>query len=173
MYLRQSNQKRADGSVLSHLQIAESVWDPVKKRSRVRIVYNCGRSDDPAAAERLRRLASSILRRCAPEELVDRDPSMRVADAWPYGDLYVLEQLWRRVGLPDLIAELAGDRKVEFSIERALFAMVAQPRLRAVFEALLPRAMACRGRADRGLRGAGGASPVSGDGLPGGAQGGA
>ena len=125
MYLRQSNQKRADGSVLSHLQIAESVWDPVKKRSRVRIVYNCGRSDDPAAAERLRRLASSILRRCAPEELVDRDPSMRVADAWPYGDLYVLEQLWRRVGLPDLIAELAGERKVEFSIERALFAMVA------------------------------------------------
>ena len=54
-YLRQSNQKRADGSVLSHLQIAESVWDPVKKRSRVRIVHNCGRSDDPAAAERLRR----------------------------------------------------------------------------------------------------------------------
>ena len=117
--------KRADGSVLSHLQIAESIWDPVKKRSRVRIVYNCGRSDDPAAAERLRRLASSILRRCAPEELVDRAPSMRVADAWPYGDLYVLEQLWRRVGLPDLIAELAGERKVEFSIERALFAMVA------------------------------------------------
>ena len=36
MYLRQSNQKRADGSVLSHLQIAENVWDPVKKRSRVR-----------------------------------------------------------------------------------------------------------------------------------------
>ena len=50
---------------------------------------------------------------------------MRVADAWPYGDVYVLEQLWRRVGLPDLIAALAGERKVEFSIERALFAMVA------------------------------------------------
>ena len=29
------------------------------------------------------------------------------------------------MGLPDLIAELAGERKVEFSIERALFAMVA------------------------------------------------
>ena len=27
MYLRQSNQERADGSVLSHLQIAESVWN--------------------------------------------------------------------------------------------------------------------------------------------------
>ena len=27
MYLRQSKQTRADGSTLSHLQIAESVWD--------------------------------------------------------------------------------------------------------------------------------------------------
>ena len=34
MYLRQSSQKRVDGSVLSHLQIAENVWDPVKKRKR-------------------------------------------------------------------------------------------------------------------------------------------
>ena len=69
MYLRQSKQKRADGSVLSHLQIAENVWDPEKKRSRVKILYNCGRSDDPKATERLRRLARSILKRCSPEEL--------------------------------------------------------------------------------------------------------
>ena len=125
MYLRQSNQKRADGSVLSHLQLAENVWDPVNKRSRVRIVYNCGRSDDPKAAERLRRLARSILKRCSPEELIAADPGLRVVDAWPYGDVYVLERLWRRVGLPELIGELAGPRKFEFPVERALFAMVA------------------------------------------------
>ena len=125
MYLRQTKQKRADGSVLSHFQIAENVWDPVKKRSRVRIVYNCARSDDPKSGERLRRLARSILKRCSPEELVAHDPALRVVDAWPYGDLYVLEHLWRRVGLPELIAELVGNRKFEFSIERALFAMVA------------------------------------------------
>ena len=123
MYLRQSNQKRADGSVLSHLQIAENVWDPVKKRSRVRIVYNCGRVGDPRSAERLRRLARSILKRCSPEEFVAGDPGLRVVDTWPYGDVYVLEHLWRRVGLPELIAERAG--KLEFPIERALFAMVA------------------------------------------------
>ena len=125
MYLRQSNQKRADGSVLSHLQIAENVWDPVKKRSRVRILHNCGRSDDPKAAERLRRLARSILKRCSPEELVADDPSLRVVDTWPYGDVYVLEHLWRRAGMPELISESLDNRKFEFSIERALFAMVA------------------------------------------------
>ena len=125
MYLRQSNQKRADGSVLSHLQIAENVWDPVKKRSRVRIIHSCGRSDDPKAGERLRRLARSILKRCSPEELVPDDSSLRVVDSWPYGDVYVLEHLWRRVGVPELIEELLEGRKLEFSVERALFAMVA------------------------------------------------
>ena len=125
MYLRQSNQKRADGSVLSHLQIAENVWDPVKKRSRVRIIHSCGRSDDLKATERLRRLARSILKRCSPEELAAEDPSLRVVDTWPYGDVHVLEHLWREVGLPELIGELLDNRKFEFSIERALFAMVA------------------------------------------------
>ena len=125
MYLRQSTQKRADGSTLRHLQIAENVWDPAKKRSRVRILYNCGRADDPKATERLRRLARSILKRCSPEELVAADPGLTVADAWPYGDVYVLQRLWERAGLPALIAEQAGSTALEFSVERALFAMVA------------------------------------------------
>ena len=125
MYLRQSTQKRADGSTLRHLQIAENVWDPAKKRSRVRILYNCGRADDPKATERLRRLARSILKRCSPEELVAADPGLTVADAWPYGDVYVLQRLWERAGLPALIAEQAGSSPLEFSVERALFAMVA------------------------------------------------
>lgn len=125
MYLRESRQKRADGSFVSHLQLAENVWDRQKKRSRVHVVCNCGRSDDPKVAERLRRLARSILKRCSPEEIVADDPSWRLIDAWPYGDVYVLEQLWRRVGFPELIAEHAERRNFGFSLERALFAMVA------------------------------------------------
>lgn len=125
MYLRESHQKRADGSFLTHLQIAENVWDPQKRRSRVRIVYNCGRADDPVVAERLRRLARSILRRCSPEEIVTEDPSWRVVDAWPYGDVYVLERLWERLGMAELIGEVIAKRKFDFPVERALFAMVA------------------------------------------------
>ena len=125
MYLRQSSQKRADGSKLSHLQIAENVWDPAKKRSRVRILYNCGRADDPKATERLRRLARSILKRCSPEELAAADTGMKVVDAWAYGDVHALEALWRRVGLPELIGQIVDERKFEFSVERALFALVA------------------------------------------------
>jgi len=116
MYLRESRQKRADGSVLTHLQLAENLWDPAKKRAQVRILYNCGRADDPASTERLRRLARSILRRCAPEEIVAENPAWQVVNAWPYGDLYVLEQLWRRLGIGAVIDEVCGGRKFDFDV---------------------------------------------------------
>ena len=125
MYLRESRQKRADGSVLTHLQLAENVWDAEKRRARVQIVYNCGRADDAASTERLRRLARSILRRCAPEEIVADNPDWQVVNAWSYGDLYVLEQLWRQLGLPEVLASVLAGRKFDFDVERALFAMVA------------------------------------------------
>jgi hypothetical protein len=125
MYLRESRQKRVDGSVLTHLQLAENVWDPEKQRAQVKILYNCGRADDAASTERLKRLARSILRRCAPEEIVAENPSWQVVNAWPYGDLYVLEQLWQRLGIGEVIQEVCGARKFDFEVERALFAMVA------------------------------------------------
>jgi Transposase DDE domain len=125
MYLRESRQKRTDGSVLTHLQLAENLWDPEKRRARVKILYNCGRADDAASTERLKRLARSILRRCAPEEIVAENPSWQVVNAWPYGDLYVLEQLWQRLGIGEVIEEICDGRKFDFDLERALFAMVA------------------------------------------------
>jgi hypothetical protein len=125
MYLRETRQKRADGSLVTHLQLAESVWNPGKKRSEVRIIYNCGRADDPQSAERLRQLARSILKRCAPEEIVAQAPQWRLIDAWPFGALYVLEAIWHRLGIDEVIAQQLAYHKVDFAVERALFAMVA------------------------------------------------
>jgi hypothetical protein len=125
MYLRDTHQKRADGSVVTHLQLAESVWNPHKKRSEVRIVSNCGRADAPQSAERLRTLARSILKRCAPEEIGEQAPQWRLMDAWPYGALYVLEAIWHRLGIAEIIEQHLGDRHLDFAVERALFALVA------------------------------------------------
>jgi len=125
MYLRQTKQRRADGTVITHYQLAQSVWNRDKKRSETRIIHNCGRVDDPEVVERLRRLARGILRRCSPEELAASGPGWRALDAWPFGHVYVLEELWRRLGIADVIEKQAVGRKLEFSVERALFAMVA------------------------------------------------
>ena len=37
----------------------------------------------------------------------------------------MLEQLWRRLGIGEVIAEICGARKFDFDVERALFAIVA------------------------------------------------
>ena len=125
MYLRESKQKRADGSVVTYLQLAENVWNAEKRRSETRILCNCGRADDTAVTERLRRLAKSILRRCSPEEIVAEEGTWRVVCAWPYGGTYALEALWQRLGISEVITEQARARRLGFDVERALFAMVA------------------------------------------------
>ena len=124
MYLRESRQKLANGT-LTHLQLVESVWNPAKRRSEIRIVFNCGRAGDPAVTERLRRLAHSILRRCSAEEIVAGDGSWQLINAWPYGDAYVLQALWERLGLDEIVKAQVANRHFGFDMERALFAMVA------------------------------------------------
>jgi hypothetical protein len=125
MYLRESKHTRADGRVVRYLQLAENVWNAEKGRSQASIVHNCGRSDDPEVIERLRRLAGSILRRCSLEEIVAANGEWRLVCAWPYGDSYVLESLWKKLGIDRVIRQQAGSRAFEFDIERALFALVA------------------------------------------------
>ena len=125
MFLRESSQRRKTGETVTYLQFAESLWDPKTKRAQTRIVYNFGRADDPAVIERLRRLARSILRREQPEELAPASTSIRVVDCWPYGDLYVLNALWDRLGIRSIVENTAAAGRQRFPVERALFALVA------------------------------------------------
>jgi hypothetical protein len=124
MYLRESKQRRADGSVVTYLQLAENVWDSEKRRSQANIVWNCGRADDLEVVERLRRLAKSILRRASPEQIVADSEDWKLVCAWPLGDIHVLEGVWQRLGIADILRTQAGGR-FRFDVERALFAMVA------------------------------------------------
>jgi len=125
MFLRVSRQRLKSGKVIEHYQLAESVWQRKAKKARTSIVYNFGRLDDPAVVERMRKLAKSILRRCSPDDIVAEMPDWKVVDAWPYGPLHVVEELWRRVGLDKIIRKRTRGRRFGFDMERAAFAMVA------------------------------------------------
>ena len=118
MFLRESRQKLASGTVVSHYQLAESVWDKTTKRAKTRLIYSFGRAEDPKVTERLRKLAKSILRRCSPDEIVADDPSWKVVDAWPYGPVHVLEALWSRLGIPEVIGLQAQSRKLNFGTDQ-------------------------------------------------------
>jgi len=125
MFLRVSTQRRANGAVVKHFQIAESTWNRARQRAETRIIYNCGRADDPVTVEQLRGLARSIVRRCSPEEIAAGSPEFRLIDAWPYGPTYVLEQIWARLGMAEVLRQAQRGRRFGFSLERALFALIA------------------------------------------------
>ena len=44
MFLRTTKQKLKSGTELQHYQLAESIWDKKKKRSRTNIIYNFGQN---------------------------------------------------------------------------------------------------------------------------------
>lgn len=126
MYLRESKQRRADGSTVAYLQLAENVWNAERRRSEARVLLNCGRADDAAVTDRLRRLARSIMRRCSTDEIVSAAGGhWKLVCAWPYGDVYALEAIWQRLGIGQVIQAQSGARRMGFDVERALFAMVA------------------------------------------------
>jgi transposase len=130
MYMRTTQRRNADGSIIRYYQLAENVWDPKRACAVAKVVYNFGRADG-LDLEKLRRLAESILRVCGEERArVDATAGkvaddVKVRDAWPFGGVYVLEQLWRELRIDAVLARCADAKRTRQPFERALFAMVA------------------------------------------------
>jgi hypothetical protein len=98
---------------------------PPKKRSEVRLLENGGRAEDPQRAARLRQLARRLRTRGAPEAMVAQAPPWRLRAAWPFGALSVLEALWPRLSRAEVIAPQLAAPTVDWAVERALCARVA------------------------------------------------
>ncbi|MPZ12895.1 MAG: IS1634 family transposase [Chloroflexi bacterium] len=125
MYLRTTRRRNRDGSEARYLSLAHNVWDPKAGRSTVKILYNFGREDalDRAA---IRRLIGSLSRALEPgEALALQAPGLRFCESRPYGGSYLLDQLWRRLGVREILERLLRGRRLEAAAERVLFALVA------------------------------------------------
>jgi len=124
MYLRATQRKNADGSTVRYYQLAENQWDPKRGCAVAKVVYNFGRADD-VDAEKLRRLAKSILRVFSDETAIGAEPDVRMLDARPYGGLWALDRLWHELGIDRVLRKRLTGARGEQPLERALFAMVA------------------------------------------------
>ena len=125
MYLRTTTKRAADGTAVRYLQLAHNVWDPVTKRSVVRVLHHLGREDqvDPDAIRRLIRSLSRVLE--PGEALALSSPELRFLASRPYGGAWLLDRLWERLGIPGMLAEVLRGRRRDPAVERVLFAMVA------------------------------------------------
>lgn len=123
MYLRTTKRRNADGSEVRYYQLAENVWDPERGCAVAKVVYNFGRADE-VDGDKLRRLAKSILRVVGEQDGAEGN-DVHIRDTWPYGGVYVLEQLWAELGIGRELTSRARTKRTAEPFERALFSMVA------------------------------------------------
>jgi hypothetical protein len=124
MYLRITKRRNKDGTEVRYYQLAENEWNAGRGHAVAKVIYNFGRADeiDP---DDLRRLASSILRVVGDGSVAGDGVTIR--DAWPYGVVWVVEQIWKQLGVEGILRQHAGNHKpttVDHFV-RAIFAMVA------------------------------------------------
>jgi|SRR5882762_969036 len=125
MYLRSTPRRNKDGSEVRYLQLAHNVWDPQKRRSTVKVVYNFGR-EDATNREALQRLAASIARFLDPDAVLAASADgLAFTESRPLGGTWVLDALWSRLGIGKEMRRLLKGRRLDSSAERVVFALAA------------------------------------------------
>ncbi len=127
MYLRSTQRRRKDGSVVRYLQLAHN--RRTEGVTRAEVLLNLGR-EERLDVEGLRRLARSITRFTDPasEESAagaEAAEGLEVTDSRPLGGAWLLDALWRRLGVAGALASALGQRRFQTDVERVLFALVS------------------------------------------------
>jgi Transposase DDE domain len=130
--VRATTRRNKSGQTVRYLQLAHNEWDATAGVSRTKVLHSFGREDqlDRAAVERLVASLSKLLDPAraatltAPGDLV-------FSQARPIGGTYVLDALWRRLGLDAVMRRQLKGRRLDPRVERVLFALVANRALDA------------------------------------------
>jgi hypothetical protein len=123
MYLRRTQRKRGDGSVVGYLQLAHN--RRVGGVTRAEVLLNLGREDE-LDVDSLKRLASSIDRYTGADGALEGvGEGFVVTDSRAVGGAWLLDGLWRQLGVAKALSGVLGARRFTTDVERVLFALVA------------------------------------------------
>lgn len=127
MYLRRTQRRRKDGSVVGYLQLAHN--HRVKGVTQAKVLLNLGREDelDTNGLRRLMRSIGRYLERADGVGALEEGGGgeLRATDARPMGAAWALDALWRRLGIDRAIGQALAGRRHRHDVERAIFALVA------------------------------------------------
>ena len=123
MFVRTATRRNKDGSAVRYVQLVHNEWDPATKSSRMRVVHSFGREDqlDRAAVGRL----AGSLGRLLGREPAGAAPELAYAGSVAFGGTYLLDQLWQRLGIGQVMTAMLGGTRRDAATERVLFALVA------------------------------------------------
>ncbi|MDQ3608977.1 MAG: IS1634 family transposase [Actinomycetota bacterium] len=123
MYLRRTQRKRADGSTVGYLQLAHN--ERVGGAVQAKVLVNLGR-EDLLDVDALRRLAASITRYAGEDGALEGvGEGFTVTQSRAMGGVWLLDGLWRQLGIAEALAGVVGARRFSTDVERVLFALVA------------------------------------------------
>ena len=126
MYLRSTQRKNRDGSVVRYIQLAHN--RRVDGVTQADVLVNFGR-EDRLDTDGLRRLVASINRYLGDTDsddgAVEVGDGLTVVVSRPMGAAWLLDGLWRQLGVDRALAEVLGGRRFTTDVERVLFALVA------------------------------------------------
>ncbi|MEZ4579181.1 MAG: IS1634 family transposase, partial [Desulfobacterales bacterium] len=136
MYLRTTRRKNKNGTTVEYFQLAHNERHPETGKPVARIIHNFGRTDQ-LDRDSLVRLCRSIARVCGltvvdaldpnqiPPETIGLPAQLKIKRTYSYGCVYLIETLWKRLGLEKIFSDIANKKNLRSPYERALLAMTA------------------------------------------------
>ncbi|MGH9001569.1 MAG: IS1634 family transposase [Acidimicrobiia bacterium] len=125
MYLRTTQRRNKDGSVVRYVQLAHN--RRAGKSTQAEVLVNLGR-EDHLDLDGLRRLARSINRYLGEgtaEAGAGDGKGLEVVASRPLGTAWLVDGLWRQLGVGEALRGAVGGRRFTTDVERVLFALVA------------------------------------------------
>ena len=109
-----------------YLQIVESYRDG--KSVRQRVIGTLGRLDQLKASGQIDGLVKSLARFSETLRILTaaKEPKISTCKARQWGPALIFEKLWQTQQMPSVINLFASDRRFQFDIEKAVFAMALQ-----------------------------------------------
>jgi hypothetical protein len=131
MYLRTTQRRNKDGSVVRYHALAENVRHPEKGYVEARVVHSFGRADqlDRAALERLVASIQRVLADAGSGPVTREGASLgRIAieASFELGVVHVAKALWAKLGIGEAIQARLDEQQLTAPHAAALLAMVAQ-----------------------------------------------
>jgi DDE family transposase len=127
-----TTRRNVDGTPVRYLQLAHNEWDAATKTSRPKVLYSFGREDNLDRAV-IERLVASLCRLLDPGTALAATTTtgLQFVSSRAFGGAWVLDQLWRRLGIDRVMTTLLAGTRRDPVTERVLFALVANRALAA------------------------------------------